>query len=170
MSVLPIRLWPDPVLQQVCRPVAGEVRGEVTELITDMFDTMYAAPGRGLAAPQVGLALRLFVMDVTWKDGPGTPIACINPEIISVSDDMAGGDEGCLSIPGVTADVTRPAEITLRFTVANGARQELRLTGMAAKCAQHELDHLDGKVIFDRLAPEAAAALHAAYDTATPIR
>ena len=166
MSVLPIRLWPDPVLQQVCRPVTGDVSG----LVADMFDTMYDAPGRGLAAPQVGRALRLFVMDVTWKDGPGTPMVCINPEIIVVSDAMAGGEEGCLSIPGVTADVTRPAEITLRFTDATGARQEQRLTGMAAKCAQHELDHLDGTVIFDRLAPEAAAALRTAYETATPIR
>lgn len=159
MSLRQIRLWPDAVLQAVCTPVTGDV----SELVTDLFETMYAAPGRGLAAPQVGVTLRVFVMDCTWKDGPGTPLACINPEVLAASDEMVGGEEACVSIPGVAAEVLRPAEITLRFTDVSGLRQERRLSGIAAKCAQHELDHLDGKVIFDRLAAEDAASLRVAY-------
>lgn len=159
MSLREVRLWPDPVLQEVCAPVAGDV----SALVADLFETMYAAPGRGLAAPQVGIGLRVFVMDCTWKDGPGTPLACINPEIVDASDEMASGEEACLSIPGIAAEVVRPSEITLRFVDAQGARHERRLTGIEAKCAQHELDHLNGKVIFDRLAAEEAELLMRNY-------
>lgn len=161
MAVLPIRMWPDPVLKRVCDPVTQDV----TALVTDMFETMYDAPGRGLAAPQVGVPLRLFVMDAGWKDGDMTPLACINPEIVAASADWAGGEEACLSIVGVAADVQRPAEITLRFTDLNGEPQERTLSGAEATCAQHELDHLDGRVIFDHLEPDAAEALEAEYLT-----
>ncbi len=164
MSLREIRLWPDPVLRQVCAPV-GE---DVSALIADMFDTMYDAPGRGLAAPQVGVPLRVFVMDTTWKEGPRSPIACINPVVVSAAAAQAGGEEACLSIPGVSAEVLRPSEITLRFTDETGAVQDRLMTGAEAKCAQHELDHLDVKVIFDRLEPEVSAALRKRYEEVSP--
>lgn len=131
-------------------------------LIRAMFDTMYAAPGRGLAAPQVGVLKRLFVMDCGWKDGEMTPLACINPEIIH-SEGMAPGSEGCLSIPGVLAEVMRPERIVLRYLDQDGAAQEVPLDGFEARCAQHELDHLDGIVTFDRLSPEAREVVEQAY-------
>ncbi|MCJ7873046.1 peptide deformylase [Phaeobacter sp. J2-8] len=171
MTVLAIRLWPDPILQTNCLPVAKDGAsdgardgaGDVATLVQDMLETMYDAPGRGLAAPQVGVALRLFVMDCAWKTGPRQPMVCINPEIIQASETRVGGEEGCLSIPGVSADVMRPAQIVLRFTDADGTRQERELSGIEAKCAQHELDHLNGRVIFDHLPPDAAQDLAAEY-------
>jgi len=161
MSVLTILRWPDPVLQQVCTPVCDVAA--VDALIGDMFDTMYAAPGRGLAAPQVGKLLRLFVMDVGWKEGTRTPMVCINPEVVDASETVVTREEGCLSIPGVMADVTRPDAVTLAYTDAAGRQRETRLTGFAAACAQHELDHLDGIVTFDRVDADQRAALEAAY-------
>ncbi|MDP4991231.1 MAG: peptide deformylase [Marivita lacus] len=161
MSVLPIVRWPDPRLSQTCDPVSDP--GALTDLVQDMFDTMYDAPGRGLAAPQIGVMQRLFVMDPTWKEGDRTPYVCINPEIVTSGETLAEKTEACLSIPGVSADVTRPTDITLAYTDLEGARRETRLTGFAATCAQHELDHLNGVVIFDRLAPEAKARLEAEY-------
>lgn len=161
MSVLPILTWPDPRLSQSCDPVT-DVRS-LSALIVDMFETMYDAPGRGLAAPQVGVMQRVFVMDPTWKDGTKTPFVCINPIIVSVSGTERSGQEACLSIPNVSATVTRPSEITLRYTDRNGVEKEEHLTGFAATCAQHELDHLDGKVIFDHLTPDARRELEVAY-------
>ena len=106
MSILPILKWPDPRLSQACDPVApGE---DLSRLVSDMLETMYDAPGRGLAAPQVGVMKRVFVMDCGWKEGDMTPVICINPEIIDRSQEMAGGEEGCLSIPGTPAEVSRP--------------------------------------------------------------
>lgn len=161
MAVLPILRWPDPRLMRVCDPVAeGEDLGT---LISDMFETMYAAPGRGLAAPQVGVMKRVFVMDVTWKEGERSPVACINPEIVERAEVLAGAEEACLSIPGVAAPVERPEWIRLAWTDLEGARRVARLDGFWAVCAQHEYDHLDGKVIFDRLTPEARAVLEDAY-------
>ncbi|MBR9651101.1 peptide deformylase [Thalassovita aquimarina] len=161
MSVLPILKWPDPRLSQVCDPVApGE---DVSDLVTDMLETMYDAPGRGLAAPQVGVMKRLFVMDCGWKDGDMTPVICINPEIVASSEGVVAGEEGCLSIPAAPAEVTRPERITLRWTGLDGAEQERELTGFEAKCAQHEYDHLDGLVIFDRLSDEDRARVEGAY-------
>ena len=162
MAVLPILRWPDARLCEVCAPVGPDE--DLGDLITDMFETMYAAPGRGLAAPQVGVTKRVFVMDCGWKEGDMTPLACINPEIVSASDARARGQEGCLSIPGVLADVERPAEVVLAYTDLTGARQEVALSGFEARCAQHELDHLDGLVTFDRVSPAARAALEAAYE------
>ena len=161
MSVLPILRWPDARLSQRCDPVGADENLE--QLVTDMFETMYAAPGRGLAAPQVGVMKRLFVMDCGWKEGDMTPVVCINPEIVDQSDVLVTGDEGCLSIPGILAPVTRPDRITLRWTDLGGATQEQRLEGFEARCAQHEFDHLEGLVTFDRLDAETHAALVAAY-------
>ncbi|TDK46741.1 peptide deformylase [Antarcticimicrobium luteum] len=155
MAVLPILRWPDPRLATVCDPVTqGE---DLSSLIEQMFQTMYDAPGRGLAAPQVGVTKRFFVMDVTWKEGAKTPVAMINPRILDRSDEIVAGEEGCLSIPGVLTAIERPARVEMEWTDAQGDVQRRWLDGFAARCAQHEYDHLDGVVTFDRLAPVARA-------------
>jgi peptide deformylase len=154
MPVLPIVTVPDDRLRAVSAPV-GAVDDAVRRLAADMLDTMYAAPGRGLAAPQVGVLRRLFVMDPGWKDGALEPLVCIDPEIADPSPDTATRIEGCLSIPDHPVAVTRPAAVTLRWTDLDGARHERRLTGFAAVVAQHEADHLDGRLILDH-APHAA--------------
>jgi peptide deformylase len=128
-----------------------------------MLETMYAAPGRGLAGPQVGVLRRIFVMDVAWKDGAPDPMVFLDPEIVWRSDETRTGTEGCLSIPGVTAEVERAAEIEVTWRDLDGAGHARRFDGFAAICIQHETDHLDGLVTFDRVAPEARAALEAAY-------
>ena len=162
MSILPILKWPDPRLALPCAPVEDPAALEA--LVPDMIETMYDAPGRGLAAPQVGVMQRFFVMDAGWKEGDMTPLVCINPAILSASDEQAVATEGCLSVPGVTAEVTRPAEITLAFTDLTGAAQQLTLTGAEATIAQHEYDHLDGVLHFDRLDRAGRDALLAAYE------
>ena len=149
MSVLDIVIWPDARLTQVCQPVEGITPG-ITQLIADMFDTMYAAPGRGLAAPQVGRSERIFVFDAGWKDGAPTPVACVNPEIIALSEDRLTGEEGCLSIPNTPMDIERAAQVTLRWTDPEGTH-ERTFTGAEAVIVQHEYDHLDGIVIYDRV-------------------
>ena len=135
----------------------------MTALVKDLFETMYTAPGRGLAAPQIGVMSRVFVMDTTWKEGEMTPVAFINPEVVVASEDTASMAEGCLSIPGVLADVTRPAVVTMRWTDLTGATRTQTFTGFAAACVQHELDHLNGTVTFDRLPPDARAEKEAEY-------
>ncbi|MFZ7092368.1 peptide deformylase [Primorskyibacter sp. 2E233] len=162
MSVLAILKWPDARLSQTCAPVQDVA--EIETLVTDMFETMYTAPGRGLAAPQVGVMARLFVMDAGWKEGDMTPLACLNPRITKATDDRVTGGEGCLSMPGVEAQVARHAEITLEYTDLTGTLCTMSLTGAAAIIAQHELDHLDGLMHFDRLSPEARAAILVEYE------
>ncbi|WP_299968123.1 peptide deformylase [uncultured Roseobacter sp.] len=162
MSLRVILRWPDARLRMVCAPVP-EVTPEIHALAGDLLETMYAAPGRGLAAPQVGEVCRVFVMDTGWKEGVPQPRVFVNPEILARSDDTVTRAEGCLSIPGVSVDVTRPAEITLRWTDLEGRVQQDRLTGFAAACAQHEIDHLDGRVTFDRLTAEARALAEAQF-------
>ncbi len=149
MAILPILLHPDPRLREACAPV-GAVDAGVRALAADMLETMYAAPGRGLAAPQVGAARRLFVMDVDWKAGAPTPVVAVDPEIVAASAEIADGEEACLSIPGEPRVVARPAAVTMRWTDLEGVRAEHALTGAAARCAQHELDHLDGVLILDQ--------------------
>lgn len=147
MALRKILQWPDARLTEVCAPTQ-----EVSlTLLADMFETMYAAPGRGLAAPQIGVMSRVFVMDPTWKDGDATPYVCINPDIIARSETVTEGLEACLSIPDLALKVARPAEITLRYTDAQGQGHEAQLTGFAARCAQHEMDHLDGITLMDRI-------------------
>ncbi len=162
MSVREIVLWPDARLTETCAPVA-EITPEIEILAKDMLETMYAAPGRGLAAPQVGVLQRLFVMDVGWKEGKSDPLVCINPMLQEVSEDRASSEEGCLSIPGVLAEVTRPTQVQMVWTGLNGARYVQSFDGFAGACVQHELDHLDGVVTFDHLAAEDREALMAAY-------
>ncbi len=160
MAVLPILIWPDAVLTTRCTPVSA-VDAKVRALAADMLATMYAAPGRGLAAPQVGVSLRLFVMDVTWKDGVCSPQVIINPDIVAMSDDRVCGAEGCLSIPGPTAFVSRATEIRMAWTDLDGQSRIETLTGFAAVCAQHEYDHLDGILTLHRLSPEDRARAEA---------
>jgi len=157
-----IRLWPDPVLAQVCEPV-GAVNQHVRALADDMLETMYAAKGRGLAAPQVGVPLRLFVMDCGWKEGDRAPQVMVNPEIVEASAERAAGLEGCLSIPGITAEVERAAEVTMRWTGLDGSLFAGRFSGFEAIAAQHERDHLDGIVTLDRVSPEVRARLETEY-------
>ena len=158
MSVLPIRIWGDPVLRQVAAPVV--VDDAVRQLAADMIDTMYDAPGRGLAAPQVGVGLRLFVMDCLWKDGAArAPLVVINPVLSDPSAEVAPFTEGCLSIPDIPAEVTRPAEVTMRWETLTGEIIARRLTGFESVCAQHENDHLDGIMIPDRLSDTGRAEI-----------
>lgn len=161
MALLPILRFPDPRLRRPCLPVA-QIDDDLQRLAADMLETMYAAPGRGLAAPQVGILRRLFVMDTTWKEGLPSPRVLINPEILDASDATETRTEGCLSIPGIPAEVTRPAEVTLRWVDLSGAILEERMTGFAATCAQHELDHLNGRLCIDLMAEPARAAASAA--------
>ncbi len=144
---LPILLHPDPVLRAACTPVRGDVAG----LARDMLDTMYAAPGRGLAAPQVGVTERLFVMDATWKEGLPDPRVFVNPEIVA-RDGAQVNEEGCLSIPDVPRRVARARRVTLTFDGPGGARRSEVFDGFAAACIQHEMDHLDGVLILDHAA------------------
>ncbi|WGW04958.1 peptide deformylase [Tropicibacter oceani] len=162
MSVLPILTWPDPRLSRVCDPVSDVAA--VAPLIVDMFETMYAAPGRGLAAPQVGVLARVFVMDAGWKSGDKTPLACINPAIVETSEARVSGGEGCLSMPGIEVQVPRFAEVTLAYTDPEGRDCRRRLTGFEAICAQHELDHLDGTLHVDRLDADARALALSEYE------
>ena len=158
-----IVLWPDPVLSRVCDRV-DVVTDDIRTLAEDMLETMYDAPGRGLAAPQVGVPIRLFVMDTAWKDGDPAPRVLINPKIEWRSEEKVTGEEGCLSIPGVIAHVERNAEVAMVWATLDGDTREEVLTGAEAICAQHELDHLDGIVTFDRISKEQRAELEAVYD------
>jgi peptide deformylase len=162
VSVLPIVRWPDPRLSIPCAS-AGEVDESLRRLAADMLETMYAAPGRGLAGPQVGVLRRIFVMDVTWKEGEPDPMVFLDPEIVWRSPQTRTAGEGCLSIPGIVAEVERAAEIEVVWRDLGGERHRRRFDGFAAVCIQHETDHVDGLVTFDRVPPEARAALEAAY-------
>ena len=160
MSLRPILLWPDPRLAQACAPVDSPDPA----LIADLLDTMYHAGGRGLAAPQVGVLRRVFVVDVTWKEGPPTPCAFVNPVVIDESrDDLRSLDEQCLSIPDLPMPVLRPHRIALRWQSPDGAAMTADFEGIAARCILHELDHLDGRVILDHQAPDRRAELDAAH-------
>jgi peptide deformylase len=161
MAQLPILRWPDPRLAMPCAPAV--LSDDLSQLAADMLDTTYAAQGRGLAAPQVGALIRLFVMDCTWKEGTPAPMVYVNPEILWRADTTATGPEGCLSIPGIITQVPRATAIRLRWTSLDGQTTEQDLTGFAAICAQHELDHLNGLLTLDRLDPPARARAIAEY-------
>lgn len=150
MAALPILRWPAPLLSARAAPVTGVTDG-IRELARDMLDTMYAADGRGLAAPQVGVAQRLFVMDIGWKSGAATPMVFVNPEILWFSDVTAPGAEGCLSIPGPTPPIRRAQAIRMAWHDLDGTAHVARLAGFAAICAQHEHDHLNGILTLDHL-------------------
>ncbi len=150
MALLPILVAPDPRLKTKAKPVEA-VDDDLRKLIDDMLETMYEAPGIGLAAPQVGVLKRLLVLDVAGKDDPPAPMAFINPEIVWESDDLNVYEEGCLSIPAHYAEVERPAAVRVRYLDRDGKRQEIEADGLLATCLQHEIDHLDGKLFIDYL-------------------
>jgi len=162
VSILQILRWPDERLRTVCAPVE-EITDEIRLLAADMLETMYDAPGRGLAAPQVGVSRRIFVMDVNGGAGPRAPRIFLDPVIEAWSDETATGPEGCLSIPGIVAEIERPVEIALRWRDIGGTERRETLAGFPAICAQHEIDHLDGIVTLDRMAPALRAGLEEAY-------
>jgi peptide deformylase len=154
VSILDIRVLGDPILRQATTPVAT-ITDELQRLIHDMFDTMYHARGIGLAAPQVGRSERLAVLDLG-----DDPFVIINPEIINASSAKAKGEEGCLSIPDIYADVERPKSVTVRALDWNGKTFERDATELLSRCLQHEIDHLDGKLFLDYLSVlKRAAAL-----------
>jgi len=147
MAVLEILHYPDERLRQTAQAVDA-VDDDLRRLIDDMLETMYAARGVGLAAPQVDRHLRLLVMDTS--EDQDQPLALVNPEIVAAAGEQ-DGDEGCLSLPGVYEPVTRAAEVTARFTDRAGNPREEVFTDLAARCVQHELDHLDGTLFVDYL-------------------
>jgi peptide deformylase len=150
MALRKIIVIPDPVLRQVSAPVAG-VTKDVRALADDMLETMYEAPGIGLAAIQIGVPQRIVTIDLAKKDEPKEPIVFINPEILSASEETSAYEEGCLSIPEYYEEVTRPARVRIRYTDIKGAAQEMDAEGLMATCIQHEIDHLDGKLFIDYL-------------------
>ena len=153
MTLRSILLHPDPRLKKPCDPVA-RVTPEIETLAADMLATMYDAPGVGLAAPQVGVLSRLYVMDCEKDpEAPRQPIVMVNPEITWRSEALNTYEEGCLSIPDHYADVTRPAEVRVRWLGLDGKTHEREFDGLWATCAQHEMDHLDGKLFIDYLGP-----------------
>jgi peptide deformylase len=149
----PILLHPDPRLKKLAEPVA-DISDALRALADDMLETMYDAPGIGLAAPQVGVLERLVVLDcVKDPELPPRPLIMFNPEIVASSDETSVYEEGCLSLPDQFADVTRPAEVEVRWLDREGAEQSEVFTGLWATCVQHEIDHLDGKLFIDYLKP-----------------
>lgn len=149
MSTLPIVKLPDPVLRQTSTPVE-RVDGEVLKLADDMLDTMYDAPGIGLAAVQVGIPKRLIVLDVSETDEPD-PLVLINPEIKSLGAETRIHEEGCLSIPDYHIEIERPATLVVGYIDRDGKPRELAAEGLLATAIQHEIDHLNGKLIIDFL-------------------
>ncbi len=153
MTVRPILIHPDPRLKKVAVPVP-DLSDDLRALARDMLETMYDAPGIGLAAPQVGVGTRLIVMDCVKEEGAAPrPMVLFNPAIVAASDETSTYEEGCLSIPEQYGDVTRPAEVTVRWIDANGGEQHADFAGLWATCVQHEIDHLDGKLFIDYLSP-----------------
>ena len=165
MSVLDIVLWPDARLTETCVQVE-EITQEIRTLAQDMLDTMYAAQGRGLAASQVGSLHRLFVMDIGWKEGKSDPLICINPMLQEIGEERAVLEEGCLSIPGLLAEVNRPSQVQVVWSSLEGGRYVQSFDGFGAACVQHEIDHLDGIVTFDHLDADTRAALIAQFEAA----
>ncbi|WP_028034017.1 peptide deformylase [Chelativorans sp. J32] len=150
MTIRPIVILPDPVLRQVSKPVE-RVDDDLRKFAGDMLETMYDAPGIGLAAIQVGEPLRMLVLDVAEKDDPKNPQVFINPEIVARSEALNVHEEGCLSIPDYYAEVERPAEVTVKYLDLDGKEQVVEADGILATCLQHEIDHLNGVLFIDYL-------------------
>jgi peptide deformylase len=150
MSKLDILIAPDPRLKQIAAPV-GSVDDGIRRLMDDMLETMYAAPGVGLAAPQVGRLVRVIVVDVAEKDEPPQPFRMANPEIVHASETPRIMNEGCLSLPDYYADVERPDTVTVKYLDETGMPRTLEAEGMLATCVQHEIEHLDGVLFVDHL-------------------
>ncbi len=150
MAVRPILTVPNPLLKQVSTPVEA-VTDETRALMDDMLKTMYAAPGIGLAAIQIGVPKRVIVMDLARGDEPKAPRYFVNPEILESSDELAPYEEGCLSVPEYYDEVKRPARVRLRYLDYHGQPVEEWADGLYATCIQHEMDHLEGVLFIDHL-------------------
>jgi peptide deformylase len=150
MALRDILILPDKRLRQVSKPVA-KVDSATRKLIDDMFETMYAAPGIGLAAIQVGEPRRVVTLDLAKKDEPKAPQVFINPELVWTSDDKRTHEEGCLSIPEYYEEVERPAEVRIKYLDLDGKSCEIEAKGLLATCLQHEIDHLDGVLFIDHI-------------------
>ena len=150
MAKREILVLPDARLRQVADPIE-KIDASIKQLAKDMLDTMYDAPGIGLAAPQIGEMKRIVVMDLAKEGEKPNPIVMINPEILKYSEDTVTSEEGCLSIPEIYYEVERPADVTVRYTDLDGKTVEKDATDRLAVCIQHELDHLDGVLYIDYL-------------------
>jgi peptide deformylase len=150
MAIREILKLPDPILKKVSKPVE-KITPEILALMDDMLETMYAAPGIGLAAVQIGAPKRLVVVDTVRDEAPKNPLYLINPELVWSSEELNEHEEGCLSIPEVFDKVKRPAQVRVRFLDRNGVEQEMHCDGLLATCIQHEIDHLNGVLFIDRL-------------------
>ncbi|GBE02687.1 peptide deformylase [bacterium BMS3Bbin06] len=151
MAVLEIRKYPDPVLKKKSLPVV-DINGTLQELIDNMLETMHAAPGIGLAAPQVGKSKRLIVIDVSTSEESHPLIVLINPDIVQAAGRVVS-EEGCLSVPGYTSSIAREERVCVRGLDRNGKPVEIEATGLLARALQHEIDHLDGTLFIDRMSP-----------------
>lgn len=152
MAIRPILILPDPRLRKVADPV-GDIDDTIRALSADMLETMYDAPGIGLAATQLGIMKRMFVMDCAGQDEPPRPMTIVNPEILWRSDEPETSEEGCLSIPEIYEEVTRSERVRMRWQGLDGLSHEQEFGDRWAVCIQHELDHLDGKLFIDYLGP-----------------
>ncbi|WP_242219756.1 peptide deformylase [Shinella zoogloeoides] len=150
MTIKPLIILPDPILRQVSKPIET-MDGEVKKLADDMLETMYDAPGIGLAAIQIGVARRMLVLDVSKEGEDKKPLVFINPEIVASSDARSVYEEGCLSIPDYYAEVERPAGITVKHLDRDGKEQVTEADGLLATCLQHEIDHLNGVLFIDHI-------------------
>jgi len=150
MAIRRIYETPDPVLRQISKPVET-FDAALKTLVEDMFETMYDAPGIGLAAIQVGTAKRVVTMDLAKKEDPKNPQVFINPEVLWMSEEKKVYEEGCLSIPEYYGDVERPAQVKVKYLDLEGSLQEIEADGLLATCLQHEIDHLNGVLFIDHL-------------------
>lgn len=150
MAIRPILLIPDPVLRKVSEPVTS-ITKDIRALADDMLETMYDAPGVGLAAIQIGVPKRIVVIDTARKEEERNPEVYINPEIIARSEELSDYEEGCLSIPEYYEHVTRPTRVTVKYLNIKGQEKTVEADGLLATCLQHEIDHLDGKLFIDYL-------------------
>ncbi len=150
MTIRPILIFPDKRLRAKATEIT-EFDETVHDLAQDLFNTMYDAPGIGLAANQIGVFLSMFVMDCSAKEDPPAPRALVNPAVVWSSEDKEKHEEGCLSFPGQLAEVARPASVEIESQDLNGVRRRERFDGFPARCAQHEIDHLNGVLFIDRM-------------------
>ncbi|HEV2504864.1 peptide deformylase [Mesorhizobium sp. UC22_110] len=150
MSIKPLIILPDPVLRQVSKPVE-RIDEPLLKLADDMLETMYDAPGIGLAAIQIGEPLRMLVIDLAKEGEPPAPHVFINPDVLESGSERSVYEEGCLSIPDYYAEVERPATVRVRYLDRDGRLQEIEADGLMATCLQHEIDHLNGVLFIDHI-------------------
>ncbi|MBZ9789910.1 peptide deformylase [Rhizobium sp. 3T7] len=150
MTIKPLIILPDPLLRQVSKPIE-RVDADFQRLADDMLETMYDAPGIGLAAIQIGVPRRMLVIDVSREGEEKQPLVFVNPEILASSDERSVYEEGCLSIPDYYAEVERPATVTVKYLDRDGKEQAVQADGLLATCLQHEIDHLNGVLFIDHI-------------------